>query len=48
MVAVGIAVHYLLRYTRTGRYMYALGSNAEATRRQGIPVPTHHASSPTC
>jgi ribose transport system permease protein len=36
MLAVGIAVHYLLRYTRTGRYMYALGSNAEAARRQGI------------
>jgi ribose transport system permease protein len=36
MVAVGIAVHYLLRFTRTGRYMYAMGSNAEAARRQGI------------
>jgi ribose transport system permease protein len=36
MLAVAIAVHYLLRYTRTGRYMYAMGSNAEAARRQGI------------
>jgi ribose transport system permease protein len=36
MIAVGIAVHYVLRYTRTGRYMYAMGSNAEAARRQGI------------
>lgn len=36
MLAVGLAVHYLLRFTRTGRYMYALGSNAEAARRQGI------------
>jgi ribose transport system permease protein len=36
MVAVGIAVHYLLRFTRTGRYLYAMGSNAEAARRQGI------------
>ncbi|MDQ7247554.1 ABC transporter permease [Dongia sedimenti] len=36
MLAVGVAVHYLLRYTRTGRYLYAMGSNAEATRRQGI------------
>jgi len=36
MVAVGLAVHYLLRYTRSGRYMYASGSNAEAARRQGI------------
>jgi ribose transport system permease protein len=36
MLVVGIVVHYVLRYTRTGRYMYALGSNAEAARRQGI------------
>jgi ribose transport system permease protein len=36
MVAVGIVVHYLLSFTRSGRYMYALGSNAEAARRQGI------------
>jgi ribose transport system permease protein len=36
MVVVGIVFHYILRYTRTGRYMYALGSNAEAARRQGI------------
>lgn len=36
MLAVGLAVHYLLRFTRTGRYLYAMGSNAEATRRQGI------------
>ena len=36
MLAVAIAVHYLLRFTRTGRYLYAMGSNAEAARRQGI------------
>jgi ribose transport system permease protein len=36
MLAVAIAVHYLLRFTRTGRYFYAMGSNAEAARRQGI------------
>jgi ribose transport system permease protein len=36
MIVVAIGVHYLLRYTRTGRYMYAMGSNAEAARRQGI------------
>ncbi len=36
MLVVGFVVHYLLRYTRTGRYMYAMGSNAEAARRQGI------------
>ena len=36
MMAVAAVVHYLLRDTRTGRYMSALGSNAEASRRQGI------------
>ena len=36
MLVVGVVIHYLLRYTRTGRYLYAMGSNAEATRRQGI------------
>lgn len=38
MLAVATLVHYLLRYSRTGRYLYALGSNAEASRRQGIPT----------
>ena len=38
MIVVGIIVHYLLSYTRTGRYLYAIGSNSEAARRQGIPV----------
>ena len=36
MLVVAVVIHYLLRYTRTGRYMYAVGSNAEAARRQGI------------
>jgi ribose transport system permease protein len=36
MLVVGVVFHYVLRYTRTGRYMYAMGSNAEAARRQGI------------
>lgn len=36
MLVVAFAVHYLLRFTRTGRYLYAMGSNAEAARRQGI------------
>jgi ribose transport system permease protein len=36
MVAVGLGVHYMLQFTRTGRYLYAIGSNAEAARRQGI------------
>ena len=38
MLMAAIVVHYLLSYTRTGRYLYALGSNSEAARRQGIPV----------
>jgi len=38
MLGVALTVHYVLGYTRSGRYMYALGSNAEAARRQGIPV----------
>lgn len=36
MLAVSLAVHYMLRFTRTGRYLYAMGSNAEAARRVGI------------
>ena len=36
MLVVGLLFHYVLRYTRTGRYLYAMGSNAEAARRQGI------------
>ncbi len=38
MIVIGICVHYILGFTRTGRYLYALGSNSEAARRQGIPV----------
>ena len=36
MLGVALAAHYFLRFTRTGRYLYAMGSNAEAARRQGI------------
>ncbi len=38
MAAFGVAAHFLLAYTRTGRYMYAIGSNAESARRVGIKV----------
>ena len=31
-LAVAAFVHYTLGYTRTGRYLYALGSNAERLR----------------
>jgi ribose transport system permease protein len=38
MAALGFSAHFLLSYTRLGRYMYAIGSNAEAARRVGIHV----------
>jgi len=38
MLAFGVAAHFLLAYTRTGRYMYAIGSNIESARRVGIKV----------
>jgi len=38
MAAIGVCAHFLLAYTRLGRYMYAIGSNAEAARRVGIRV----------
>ena len=38
MLAFGLGAHFLLGYTRLGRYMYAIGSNAEAARRVGIRV----------
>jgi len=38
MAAIGFGAHFLLAYTRLGRYMYAIGSNAEAARRVGIRV----------
>jgi ribose transport system permease protein len=38
MVGIGLVSHFLLRWTRLGRYMYAIGSNTEAARRVGISV----------
>lgn len=38
MAFVFIAVWYLLKYTRLGRYIYALGGNESATRLSGINV----------
>ncbi len=38
MVAIGLGSHVMLRYTRLGRYMYAIGSNIESARRVGINV----------
>jgi ribose transport system permease protein len=39
--AVAILSGLLLAYTKFGRYTYAIGSNAEATRRVGINVDRH-------
>lgn len=33
-----IIAHLVLRHTQPGRYMYALGGNAEASRMSGVPV----------
>jgi ribose transport system permease protein len=43
VIALAVAVWggLLLRYTRFGRYTYAIGSNAEAARRVGINVDRH-------
>jgi ribose transport system permease protein len=38
---VTIVLGLVLHYTRFGRYTYAIGSNAEATRRAGINVSLH-------
>ena len=38
MLLFGAASQFLLSFTRLGRYMYAIGSNAEAARRVGISV----------
>ncbi len=38
LLVVGIIAEIVLRFTRRGRYVYALGSNAEGTRRAGINV----------
>jgi ribose transport system permease protein len=38
MIAVAIIFSFILRRTRLGRYLYAVGSNEEAARRSGIKV----------
>jgi ribose transport system permease protein len=43
LIAAGVTIvgGILLHLTRFGRYTYAIGSNAEASRRAGINVPRH-------
>lgn len=36
----GLALGFFLSRTPWGRYFYAVGSNAEAARRAGVPVPS--------
>jgi ribose transport system permease protein len=38
MLALYIGIWYLMKYRRTGRYIYAIGGNEEATRLSGINV----------
>ncbi len=38
LIAAAVFAAVLLRYTRLGRYMYAIGSNEETARLCGVPV----------
>lgn len=40
MIALYAVAHILMMRTRPGRYVYAVGSNTEASRLSGIPVST--------
>jgi len=41
LVACAFLVHFLLDYTRLGRYTFAIGSNVDAAVYAGIPVKFH-------
>jgi ribose transport system permease protein len=38
MAAIALVLYFILEHTPLGRYLYATGSNADATRLAGIPV----------
>ena len=38
LIVVVLFAHFVLNYTKHGRYMYAVGGNEEAARLSGIPV----------
>lgn len=38
MLALGVLIWFFLEYTRHGRLMYAIGSNAQAAALAGVPV----------
>ncbi len=41
VAACAAGVHFLLVHTRTGRYAFAIGSNADAAYYAGVPVAFH-------
>jgi len=41
LIACAVLVHFILEHTRLGRYVFAIGSNAEAAVYAGIPVNFH-------
>jgi len=40
MLALYVGAHFLMTQTRFGRYVYAVGGNADAARLTGVPVTT--------
>jgi ribose transport system permease protein len=38
LIALALLTGFILKYTRLGRYAYAIGSNVEAARYAGIPI----------
>jgi ribose transport system permease protein len=41
VVVAAVLIHFVLGYTKLGRYAYAMGSNAEAARCSGIRLGTY-------
>jgi len=41
LVLCSAGMHFLLKYTRLGRYAFAIGSNPEAAYYSGVPVAFH-------
>jgi D-xylose transport system permease protein len=39
VIGIALVLGWVMRRTLFGRYVYAIGGNAEASRRAGIPVP---------
>ena len=38
LIVLALVTGFILKYTRMGRYAYAIGSNVEAARYSGIPI----------